>query len=102
MAVTHERFMQGMTFADYMAGMQENAERFAANYAEAELDSAAAQFVCDLNVPLKVLILTEDWCGDALAYVPVFGRLAACTDCWTLRVFRRDENLDLADQYLKE
>lgn len=102
MGVTHERFMQGMSFHEYLAQMQQNQEKFAENYNGAELDGEAVQFVCNLNVPLNVLIITEDWCGDALTYVPVFGRLAECSDCWTLKVFLRDQNLDLADQYLKE
>jgi hypothetical protein len=102
MAVTRERFEQGLSFHDYMAQMHENRDKFAANYTDAELDSTATTFVCNLNVPLNVLVLTEDWCGDALSYVPVFGRLAECTDCWNLKVFLRDQNLDLADQWLKE
>lgn len=102
MAVTHERFAQGMSFHEYMAQMRENQEKFAQNYSEAAIDGAVREFVCDLGVPLNVMIITEDWCGDALTYVPVFGRLAECSDCWTVRVFLRDQNLDLADQYLKE
>src|SRR5215217_8031022 len=82
MTVSHERFMQGMSFAQYMAQMQQNREKFAQNYAQAAIDGAVARFVCDLETPLNVLILTEDWCGDALTYVPVFGRLAECSDCW--------------------
>jgi hypothetical protein len=102
MGVTHERFAQGMAFDEYVAQMQQNQEKFAENYNGAELDGSAVNFVCNLNVPLNVMVLTEDWCGDALTYVPVFGRLAECSDCWNLKVFLRDQNLDLADQYLKE
>ena len=102
MAVTHERFVQGMTFHEYMAQMRENQEKFAQNYSEAVIAGAAREFVCDLGVRMNVVIITEDWCGDALTYVPVFGRLAECSDCWNVRVFLRDQNLDLADQYLKE
>ena len=102
MAVSRERFEQGMTFHEYVAQMRENGEKFAQNYTEAVIDDAAREFVCDLAVPLNVGIITEDWCGDALTYVPVFGRLAECSDCWNVRVFLRDQNLDLADQYRKE
>lgn len=102
MGVTREQFEQGMSFAAYMAQMRENQEKFVQNYTNAVIEPAARAFVCDLDVPLNVLILTEDWCGDALTYVPVFGRLAECSDCWTVRVFIRDQNLDLADLYLKE
>jgi hypothetical protein len=49
--------------------------------------------------PLCLVVLAEDWCGDAVNTVPVMGRLAAETG-WDLRVVRRDENLDLMDQHL--
>ncbi len=102
MAVTQERFAQGLSFQEYIAQMQQNQEKFVDNYDQAELAGDAVNFVCNLNVPLNVMIITEDWCGDALTYVPVFGRLAECSDCWDMKVFLRDQNLDLADQYLKE
>lgn len=31
----------------------------------------------DLDRPLHVLVLAEDWCGDVIANLPVLGRLAA-------------------------
>lgn len=102
MKITHERFAQGLSFEEYRAQMQQNQEKFAENYNGAELDGAAVNFVCNLDMPLNVLIITEDWCGDALTYVPVFGRLSECSECWNLKVFLRDQNPDLADQYLKE
>ena len=102
MAVTAERFAQGMTFAEYMAQMREKQEAFAANYAEATIPEAARAVVCDLDTRLNVLVLTEDWCGDARTYVPVLGRLAECGPGWNVRIFYRDANLDLADQYLNQ
>jgi hypothetical protein len=47
-------------------------------------------------------VLTEDWCGDALANLPVLASLAKRTGKLHLRIFLRDQHLDLADQYLKE
>ena len=100
MAITMDRFAQGMTFAEYVAQMSENKEKFLANYEKVQIRAADQADICGIGVPLNVLILTEDWCGDALTYVPVLGRLAACAGNWNLRIFKRDENLDLADQYL--
>jgi hypothetical protein len=98
--ITADRFAQGMTFAEYMDQMQENREKFAANYDAVEIPSNARCRVCEVGRPLNVLIITEDWCGDALTYLPVLGRLCACAGDWDMRVFKRDQNLDLADQYL--
>ncbi|HUS15075.1 MAG TPA: thioredoxin family protein, partial [Chloroflexia bacterium] len=102
MSITAERFTQGMTFNEYVAQMAENQEKFAANYAGFQITPGDQEVICGLGQPLNVLIITEDWCGDALTYVPVLGRLAECAGTWNLRVFLRDQNLDLADQYLNQ
>lgn len=102
MAVSAERFAQGMTFEAYKAQMQHNKEQFAANEQAATIRPEDVAFFDALPEPLNVLVLTEDWCGDALAHVPVLGRLAHETGKLNLRLFLRDQHLDLADQYLKE
>lgn len=49
-----------------------------------------------------LLVLTEDWCGDAIDAVPVLARLADCTPALELRCLRRDRNLDLMDDHLTD
>lgn len=102
MAITAERFAQGMTFNEYMGQMGENKEKFTANYENFEIRPEDRDSICNMGVPLNVMIITEDWCGDALTYVPVLGKLFACASDWDLRIFLRDQNLDLADQYLNQ
>ena len=48
----------------------------------------------------RLLVLSEDWCGDASNTVPVLARFAADAPQLELRVAKRDENLDLMDLYL--
>lgn len=50
--------------------------------------------------PRRFLVLLEDWCGDASNTVPVIAKLAEAHPNFALRVLRRDEHLDLMDQYL--
>lgn len=102
MAVTRERFAEGMTYAAYKAQMTRNQERFEANEQSVELRSDDIAFFADLDRPLHVLVLAEDWCGDVIANLPVLGRLAAESGALDLRVFLRDQNLDLIDQYLND
>ncbi len=47
-----------------------------------------------------LLVLVEDWCGDAFNSVPVIARLAEQHPRLELRVLRRDEHLDLMDLHL--
>jgi len=101
-AVTSERFAQGMTVDQYKAQMTQNREVFEANEQAAVVRPEDVAFFKGLAQPLNVLVITEDWCGDALANVPTLAKLAQVSGKLNLRLFLRDQNLDLADQYLKE
>jgi selT/selW/selH-like putative selenoprotein len=101
MPISRERFEQGLSYSDYKAQMKVNQERFLASESSAELDAADVAFFAGLP-QLNVVVITEDWCGDAIANVPLLGRLAEASPNLNLRVFLRDQNLDIMDQYLKE
>jgi len=102
MAVTRERFEQGMTYDDYKAQMTRNQERFGENERQLELDPADLAVFKNLPRPLNVLVLAEDWCGDVVANLPILGRIAQESGTLNLRVFLRDQHPDLMDQYLKD
>ena len=102
MSVTRERFEQGMTYSDYKAQMTRNQERFSANEEQLPLGPADVAAFKALPHPLDVLVIAEDWCGDVINNLPILGRVAAESGKLTLRVFLRDQNLDLIDQYLKQ
>ncbi len=99
MAVTKERFAQGLTYDEYKAQMTRNKEKFEEN--ERTVQLPAGELEAFKKAPKrKVLVLTEDWCGDALANVPILGRLAKETGRLDVRVFLRDQNDDLTAQYM--
>jgi hypothetical protein len=95
--VTRERFEQGMTFEQYLDRMGANKARFVRRLDEIALtpeDRAA------LGRTRSVLVITEDWCGAALDSFPVLARLVDGDPRVQLRVFLRDQNPDLMDQFL--
>lgn len=100
MTVSRERFEQGMTYDEYKEQMTRNRERFEENERTVQLSDEDVRFFQNLPQTLDVLVLTEDWCGDAIANVPTLGRLAQESGKLNLRLFLRDQNLDLMDQYL--
>ncbi|MBX3013012.1 MAG: SelT/SelW/SelH family protein [Caldilineaceae bacterium] len=102
MSVTKERFEQGLTYAEYRAQMTRNQERFIANESAVALDANDLAFFATLAQPVYLLALAEDWCGDVINNLPVVGRLAEAGGKVEVRVFLRDQNLDIMDQYLKE
>jgi thiol-disulfide isomerase/thioredoxin len=100
MAITAEQFATGMTMDEYLAQMTQNREQFEANIASAPVTPADSARFSALPEPLNILIVTEDWCGDSLAHLPVLFRLARETgDRLNIRIFKRDEHRDLANQY---
>jgi thioredoxin family protein len=48
----------------------------------------------------KLLVIAEDWCGDASNTVPIIARLADQSAGLELRIIMRDTNPDVMDQYL--
>ncbi len=102
MAVTRERFEQGMTYDAFKAQMTRNQERFAENERLVQLSPDDIAAFSQLPQPLNVLVLAEDWCGDVIDNLPVLGRLAEASGKLNIRVFLRDQNLDLMDQYLNK
>jgi hypothetical protein len=97
--VTPERFAQGLTFAAYLAQMRTNKERFEKRMADALITPADREAFRGRK--LKILVITEDWCGDALVGFPALARLVDDAAIVEMRVFLRDANPDVMDQYLK-
>ena len=94
------RFDQGQTYDDFVAGMTRNKDRFIANEERVRLSKADTDAVGAR--PLNVMVLASDWCGDVIANLPVLGILAKEAGSLDLRIFERDANADLMDQYLNQ
>lgn len=102
MSITKERFATGLTYDGYKAAMTRNRERVEANESRVTIDPETLRVFRALPRPLKVVVLAEDWCGDVIANLPVLGRLAAAVDTLDVRVFYRDQNLDLMERWLNQ
>ncbi len=100
--VTPERFAQGYTWTEYMDVIKANRDRFLKNYEEFHITEDDAAFFRAFNAkkgPVKLLAIGEDWCPDVVRGLPVAARLAEAGG-FEMRIFPRDANLDLMDQYL--
>lgn len=101
--VTPARFEQGLPYADFLAQAKVNRDKFEKFYKDPALtddDIAFFKRVAGLpGGPVNILALAEDWCGDVYRELPTVVRIAEATGA-ELRVFRRDENPDIMDEYL--
>ncbi len=102
MAVTQERFNEGLTYQQYVDQMTQNKDRFIETEGKVQLKPDDVATFKNLPEPHNVLVIAEDWCGDVIAGLPVIGKLAQEAGNLNLRVFLRDQNEDLMNQYLKE
>jgi hypothetical protein len=98
--VSKERFAQGMTFPQYLDQMTSNKDKFLEAMAAVHVAPEDRAVFRTRRDKLNVLVITEDWCGDALTNFPVLARMVEGAPNVELRVFLRDQNPDLMDQYL--
>ena len=99
--VTAERFGQGMTVPEYVAQMRTNRESFDRLLAEAPVRPEDREALGGLGRKVRILVITEDWCPDSLRTIPGLARLIEGLPTVEMRVFLRDANPDVMDQYLK-
>lgn len=91
-------FDRGLTEEEYINSMQHNKESMLNIKEQVTLQSVdKAQSLSDRN--LKAIVLTADWCGDAMVNIPIFMEIAKAANI-EIRYLIRDENLELMDQYL--
>jgi hypothetical protein len=100
MPISRERFEQGLTPEQFIERMEVNKERFVDNIQANSFSFDDRQFFNDH--PVSIAALGEDWCTDVIHFLPVVIKLAEEVPSVELRLFERDENLDIMDQYLKE
>jgi Thioredoxin len=50
----------------------------------------------------RLLVIAEDWCGDASSTIPIVARFADTVPGMELRLLRRDEHPELMDRYLTD
>jgi hypothetical protein len=98
--LTRERFAQGMTFARYLDQMTTNKDKFLEQLAAVRVRPEEQAVFSRRAGKLNVLVLTEDWSGDALTNFPVLAKMVDGAPNVEMRVFLRDQNPDLMDQYL--
>jgi thioredoxin family protein len=100
--MTAERFATGFTYDDYKKAMTRNLDRVEANEGRVTLDPEAVRFFKSLPEAINVVVLAEDWCGDVIANLPILGRLAKEVGKLNVRIFYRDQNVDLITHWLNQ
>ncbi|KKB37059.1 thioredoxin family protein [Bacillus thermotolerans] len=93
-------FEKGIPADEYISRMEQNKENVQAIREGFTIGKEEDSFLSQLQEKqLNVIVLTEDWCGDAMLNVPILLEIARYANM-EVRFLYRDQNLELMDQYL--
>jgi hypothetical protein len=97
-----ERYwLEGIPWNRYLGEeIEEHLELWQGVYRKTRIPDWAVERLAETGKDWKVLVLAEDWCGDASNLVPIFARLEEASPHVKLRILKRDDNPELMDQYL--
>jgi hypothetical protein len=89
---------RALTYPEFLAASTKHKGLWEGIYAIARLPAWATE----LPAPgaRRLLVIAEDWCGDASSTMPLVAKLVDHHPDFELRVLRRDENPTVMDQYL--
>ena len=101
--VSFARFEQGLTYADFLAAATVNRDKFEQNYKNPVLSEQDVAFFRKIRAlpsgPERLLVIAEAWCGDVYRELPTAVRIAESSGI-DLRIFLRDQNPDIMDEFL--
>ncbi len=101
--ITPARYDLGLTYADFLAGAAINHDKFEFYYKNSALTQDDLAFfkraAAAPDGPARIVAIAEAWCGDVYRELPTIARIADVTGMG-LRIFLRDENPDMMDEYL--
>ena len=95
-----KRFATGMSWKDYMPQIGERREMTENNYKKSTLTDDERKFFSGITQVKYALMLAENWCGDVHRNSPVLAHICEAMPNCELKVFFRDQNLDITDCFL--
>jgi len=95
-----ERWAAALSFTGYLGTVVKNADLWSAFHRTARLPEGFAERAREIPGRWKLLVLAEDWCGDAVHVVPLLARLSEEVPSIEVRVVGRDANPDLMNAHL--
>jgi thiol-disulfide isomerase/thioredoxin len=92
-------YTKAVTYDNYVSTLGDNQVLHELHYNKFELPKDLSQENY-LNKQYKILVITEPWCGDSLALLPIVRKLYESAKNWQFNILLRDENPEIMDQFL--
>jgi len=98
-AVTRERFDQGMTYDQFKAQLTRSQEQY--ERSEQQLHLSEPDLAGFRGLPrYDVLVIVTETCPDVITNLPILVRIARETGNFEPRIFMRDDHKDLMAQFM--
>ena len=99
-SLTGDRYRGAADYQTYVAGARKNVELWNGLYRTLPVSQRFIDRARAVPGRWHVLVLSEDWCGDAVNTVPLIARLVEQLPSLDLRILARDQNLDIMAEHL--
>jgi len=93
-------FESVLHLTEFIERAEANAALWRDTYRLARVPAGAVEQLTAIPGHWRLLVIAEDWCGDAVNTIPLLARLTELTPHVELRVTGRDANPELMDAYL--
>jgi hypothetical protein len=90
---------RALTYPDFLAASTKHKGLWEGIYSIARLPEWAVTALPP-GIRRRLLVLAEDWCGDASSTIPLVAKLSDQVPGLELRILRRDEYPEVMDRYL--
>jgi hypothetical protein len=100
MPFTEAEWVAATSWEEYLAGVVKHADLWRHHWEHAEVDGLTRARLRDLEGPRRVLILSEDWCGDAVRSVPTLVRACEVASDVEVRLLDIANHPDTIDRHL--
>lgn len=97
---TEAEWAAARSWADTLAAVMDKREVWEANARRVDLSEDMKDRLEHLPGPRRVLVLTEDWCGDAARSVPVLAVALEYAPDVEVRFLHSDDHPEVIDRYL--
>lgn len=95
-----DRWATAKSLDDFLAGGVKHAEIYRVMRSRAVAPVSFAERIAATGRQWHLLVLSEEWCNDAVNLIPWIEAMVATSSRVDLRFLERDRNLDLMDQHL--
>ena len=102
MAISAEKFSQGLSPQEYIDQIKVNKQPFVEIYQGVEIPDDVQNYFDGLSEPVNLVVFHAEWCGDAITTTPVILRLAESTKNISGQGFNGNEEVDLPNTFLPE